>query len=88
MEMMVVLVGEITEEYEGGLYELIGKFGLRGDRDAVIDVFDKVVAYYDDDTALSHDIEHWYMLYTSVRDLKGTKNVELSIITPNQEESE
>lgn len=79
----VVVSGTITEEYEGGLYNLIDSFDLLGDRDAVIDCFD-AVGYYEDDDLLLTDLPRWFKLYQQLCILKGTKDVTLSISTEDE----
>lgn len=94
-DIRVVISGEITEEYEGGLYKTIDDLmlGIEGyDRDGVIDVFD-IVKYYTINSAADHlfmgdDIGQWFETFMTLRDFKGLKNVEFSIGQDPDEEDE
>lgn len=82
-EVMVVLAGEITKEFEGGLYQTIDGIVIAHDikiasRDAVIDVFD-VIAYYDHAIDFVTQAQWWFDMYLKVKAMKGITNVTLSI---------
>lgn len=85
-DIRVVVAGEVTEEFKGSLYNIIDRYNLPGDRDAVIDVFDKVM-YYTNMQNLKFDIHTWLDLFEELRRTKGLTHVEF-IIGQDEDEDE
>ena len=92
-DVRVTISGQITKEYEGGLYEVIDELMLgveAYDRDAVIDVFD-IVKYYtvessSDQLFMGDDVGQWFETFMTLRNMKGLENVEFFMGTDQEED--